>query len=259
MRLRIIRDQAHNALFNMQADRYLLEFAEKSGSLILRTYFWSAPAISLGCMQNADDLLDPAALRSAGAEWIHRPTGGRAVLHWNDLTYCCVFPTTAAAHFGRSIAETYSIIAGCLSSGLLLAGIDCGMHDSDAEYRATSRNLCLPCFLSPSRNELMVEGRKLVGSAQKRTSRAVLQHGSIPLDGSFRQLGEFLSASVEEKTSLRALLERKCICAHEVVPALEFEKLSDCIIRGFTKSLPLDAYEQGWENSELRQITGPDQ
>ena len=253
MHFRIIRDQAHEGLFNMQADRYLLSLAEQSDSFILRTYSWIAPTITLGCMQNAAELLDSIAMRSAGVESISRPTGGRAVLHWNDVTYSCAFPASGAL-MGRNIADTYAVISRCLAAGLLMAGIDCGMHSSDAEYHATHRNLRLPCFLSPNRSELMADDRKLVGSAQKRTSRAVLQHGSIPLDASFRRIADLLCASPEDKVALRILLEKNCVCACEIVPTLDRETLADCLIKGFIAMMPFDAGESEWSETELREI-----
>jgi lipoate-protein ligase A len=112
----------------------------------------------------------------------------------------------------------------------------------------------LPCFLSPNRGEIMAAGKKLVGSAQKRTAAAVLQHGSIPLDASFRRLPEFLSLSQEERTRQRMLLEIKCICVNEINPAVDYEKLSACLIKGFTEILKFSAFEKPWNEKELKEI-----
>jgi lipoate-protein ligase A len=204
-------------------------------------------------MQHTHKLLDKESLTKNGIEWILRPTGGRTVLHWNDLTYAFVFPADRR-ELGGTINESYSVISRCLLRGLEIAGIPCDSHDSAAEYASTSREIKLPCFLSPNRSEILAAGKKLVGSAQKRTPYGVLQHGSIPLDGSFRRLPDFLLLSQEERTRQRLLLEKKCICANEVNPAVDYEKLSACIIKGFTETLKFSAFEKPWDGKELEEI-----
>jgi lipoyl(octanoyl) transferase len=251
--LRIIQDEARPAVFNMAADRYLLDHAVENGTVSLRPYSWNPPAISLGCMENAGVILDKDALARSRVEWISRPTGGRAVLHWNDLTYSCVFPEKTET-FGDTISESYAVISRCLMAGLALAGIPCGSHDSTAEYAETKREIKLPCFLSPNRSEIMVQGKKLAGSAQKRTAGAVLQHGSIPLDGSFRRLPDFLAITPDERTRLRGLLDKKCICVNEINPEIDYEQLSACLIKGFTEVLNFSAFEKPWDDKELEEI-----
>jgi lipoate-protein ligase A len=247
-------DSARNAAFNMAADRFLLELASDRKTALLRLYSWDPPAISLGCMQRAGAILDKKTMNESGIEWVSRPTGGRAVLHWNDLTYAFAFPPDIDG-FGRTINQSYAVVSSCLRHGLALAGIVSETHDSSMEYSAAKRNMRLPCFLSPNRNEIMVQGKKLVGSAQKRTTYAVLQHGSIPLDGSFRRLPEFLSLSQEERTRQRLLLEKKCICVNEVNPTVDYEKLSACLIKSFTKVLSVPAVSKSWNEEELERIS----
>lgn len=237
----------------MAADRYLLDHAADKGTVSLRLYSWNPPAISLGCMENTGVILDKEALSRSGVEWISRPTGGRAVLHWNDITYSCAFPKTTEI-FGDTISKSYSVISRCLMAGLALAGISCESHASAAEYAAVKRETKLPCFLSPNRSEIMAAGKKLAGSAQKRTAAAVLQHGSIPLDGSFRRLPEFLAITPDERTRLRGLLDIKCICANEINPAVDFDTLAACLIKGFTETLSFSAFEKPWDEKELEEI-----
>ncbi len=251
--LRIIRDGEREADFNMAADRYLLDYAADNNQVILRTYSWLSPTITLGCMQRAESLLDPEAMKSIGVGWISRVTGGRAVLHWNDLTYSCAFPISIA-DMGRSIAESYAVISRCLSAGFRLAGIAVEQHDSSAEHAAVARNLRLPCFCSPNRNELLVQGRKLVGSAQKRTCRAVLQHGSIPLDENFRRLGEFMAATQEEKERLFSLLDQKCTWVGNIAPTVGRNFLAECIADGFAQTLGVEAVKKPWTEEEMRII-----
>jgi lipoyl(octanoyl) transferase len=252
--LRIIQDGTRPAAFNMAADRYLLAArAAERQTVYLRLYSWNPPAITLGRMQKPDALLDRKAMEKKHIEWVVRPTGGRAVLHWNDLTYAFVFPASANG-LGGTINESYAMISRCLLRGLESAGIPCGSYDSGTEYAATKREIKLPCFLSPNRSEIMAQGKKLVGSAQKRTPYGVLQHGSIPLDGSFRRLPEFLLLSQEERARQRLLLEKRCICVNEVNPAVDYEKLSACLIKGFAETLKSSVEEKPWGEKELEKI-----
>ena len=205
-------------------------------------------------MQEAGEILDLKSLETNGIEWISRPTGGRAVLHWNDLTYSCAF-SSAVEEMGTTIGESYSRIGACLMAGLRFAGIETTLHASSAEHRASCRNLRLPCFLAPNRNELMTgRGKKLIGSAQKRTSHGVLQHGTIPIDGSFRRLPDFMQLGDPERARLTELLRNRCACIAEIVPSCTRAQLTDCIIRGFRDTLPCVCREEPWNDTELLRI-----
>lgn len=250
-KLRIIIDGARSAAFNMAADLFLLGRAALENSVFVRFYSWERPSISLGCMQKAGELLDRINIEREGADVVTRPTGGRAVLHWNDITYSCVFPAKAPG-MGISINESYRVVGRCLMRGLSNAGIACESHDSSHEYNATRSQIKLPCFLSPNRNEIMVQGRKLVGSAQKRTHEAVLQHGSIPMDGSFCRLPDFLLLSEEEREKQKELLKKKCICIQEIDPGMNVEDLVSCLKKGFVETLHGEAVEQFWSETEIK-------
>lgn len=254
-RLRIIRDTARPAAFNMAADLFLLEQAALTGGVFLRIYQWSPPAVSLGCMQNEGHVLDLEKMKAAGIGWIKRPTGGRSILHWNDLTYSLAFPLSEPA-FGGTIAESYAVISRCLVAGLGRAGIRCETHDSLREYGASKHDMKLACFLSPNRGEIMVRGKKLVGSAQKRGADAVLQHGSIPMDNGFRRLPEFLNIPDSERLRQRELLDTKSICIAECDPAVDGPRLADSLARGFSETLSYDAGEQPWQDEETETIAG---
>lgn len=247
--LRVIVDSQCKAAFNMAADLYLLNRAVEDNAVFLRFYGWNPPATSLGCMQDPEKTLDMKALAARGIDWVQRPTGGRAILHWNDLTYAIAFPTTCAA-LGTTITQTYGIISRCLMAGLARTGIQCTSHDSASDYAATKRETKLPCFLSPNRNEIMVNGKKLVGSAQKRGGKAVLQHGSIPLDGNFRKLPEFCKIGSEERTLQEKMLLEKCTCIREIDPGIDAALLIDRLTGGFADTLGFKIQEYSWEEDE---------
>ncbi|MBD3316672.1 MAG: hypothetical protein GF344_12860 [Chitinivibrionales bacterium] len=237
----------------MAADLYLLDQASKRNCITLRLYRWRAPTITIGYMQKPTELLDLQALERHGAEWIRRPTGGRAVLHHQDVTYSCVF-SRKIRRMGTTLASTYRLISRGLMRGLEIAGIACEPHDSEIDSSRARREVTLPCFLAPNREEIMVAGRKLVGSAQKRQGKAVLQHGSIPLTCAFRQLPYYQKAENETRRELLALLQRKCTCVAELLPTFTESEIMSALKQGFAEILTFEAFEEPWSGEELRDI-----
>jgi lipoyl(octanoyl) transferase len=252
--IRIIIDQPRSAAFNMAADQYALQKCVSESMIYLRFYSWEVPTISIGYSEKAQDLLKLDLLRQKGLSWIRRPTGGRAVLHHEDLTYSCIFPRTAAEVMGSTVAQSYRIISKCLIKGLRDAGIDCDTHDSYDQFRELRREVKLPCFLAPNRDEIMVHGKKLAGSAQKRTESGVLQHGSIPLTPSYRHLPSYLNIQEQEQDRHYTLLCRKSTCIEEITAELGRLVLVQCLIGGFTTSLPCTSIVSEWTCSERSEI-----
>lgn len=235
--LKIIIDQPRTAASNMAADMELVnKCGAGEGYVFVRFYSWSPPAITLGYMQDPVPLLDIKAMERDSIEWIRRPTGGRAVLHKGDLTYSCVFPKSVHL-MGGTVRESYELISRCLIKGLRIAGINCDTQDSLGEFLESKRETKLPCFLAPNRDEIMYNGKKLVGSAQKRTARAVLQHGSIPITPQYRDLPDYLILSDETKSAQKRLLAMKSICIEEISPDLDFDTLRKSLTEGFRETL----------------------
>jgi len=252
-RFRIISDAPHDPQFNMAADLFLMRLSEHTGNAAFRLYDWDPPCITLGYMQKAEQVLLLDMLKKQNIGWIKRPTGGRAVFHIEDITYSFVFPTILA-ELGITVSQTYSIIGSCLMHGLQNAGIPCYSHDSSVELKKSKREIKLPCFLAPNRNEIMVAEKKLVGSAQKRTEKSVLQHGTIPLTPAYRALPDFLYVSEQECLRQKALLASKSICCREIDPMLSSIKIKKTLIESFSSCLPLQSFVQQWSNDELQEI-----
>ncbi|HHW14117.1 MAG TPA: lipoate--protein ligase family protein [Firmicutes bacterium] len=143
----------------------------------LRFYGWDPPALSLGYFQDREREVDLAGCAAQGFDCVRRPTGGRAVLHAEEVTYALVVPETHPG-FGGSISETYRAIGEGLAAGLRRLGVPAEMAPAE---RRGGWERSAACFDSPSFYELVVDGRKLVGSAQVRRFGAILQHGSILL------------------------------------------------------------------------------
>jgi lipoate-protein ligase A len=252
--LRTIIDTARNPAFNMAADLFLLNSCVNHKTIFVRFYQWSPASISIGLMQDASALLDFPAMNKNNVAWIRRPTGGRAVLHENDITYSCIFPVPIV-EMGKNIMETYRIISQCLMEGLKNIGIQCVSCDSTQSLTETKRELKLPCFLAPNRNEIMVEGKKLVGSAQKRGAEAILQHGSIPLTKAYRKLPDYLNLSDTRRNHQKKLLENKSMCLDDISQNLSTNKIIDALSKGFRTCLPFNAEEIPWSKEEINEIS----
>ena len=123
--------------------------------------------------------MDEAFCAEKGIDVVHRPTGGRAVLHDDELTYAVA--SNDSACFGDTIYANYKSVSEALCSGFNLLGVPAVLAPETRKASADHSEMDLPCFISPSRYELMVEGRKIVGSAQRRLRRGFLQHGSMPI------------------------------------------------------------------------------
>jgi len=246
---RFIIDELKSAGFNMAADLYLLDQCENSDIVTVRFYSWMRPSITLGYMQNASLELDLDAVKRAGVDWIKRPTGGRAVLHDGDITYSCIFPRSIS-EMGSGITQTYRLITECLLNGLDRASIKCDAHDSSSELKGLERTVKLPCFLAPNRDEIMVSGKKLVGSAQKRNANAVLQHGSIPITSNCFKLPEYLRINGEEKEKQIKLLREKSSFIHEWIPGAAFGAIIQHLMDGFSSILPFKCEVRGWSGQE---------
>jgi lipoate-protein ligase A len=252
--LRIIVDRSRPPAFNMAADLYLLKkCALNPRTVFVRFYTWEPPTISIGWMQNAATVLDMALLERDRVAWIRRPTGGRAVLHKGDVTYSVVFPKTVRT-MGTTVHQTYSVIAGCLANGLTRAGITASLHDTKLDTATARREGKLPCFLAPNREEIMVRSRKLIGSAQKRTAEAVLQHGSIPVDGAFRSLARYGNVSEKQRRVHEELLGTRCTCVEEAAPRCSRERLIRHLADGFAEVLGLPGRDEPWSDAEVQEI-----
>jgi lipoate-protein ligase A len=251
--VRYIPDQQMSASFNMAADNFLLQQCSDSETLFVRTYAWNRPSITIGMIQDPETVLDMAMIKRDEVEWIQRPTGGRPVLHYQDCTYSCVFSHKLRS-MGESVKETYAIISDCLKSALGTIGIVSFSHDSDHMFNELKRQQKLPCFLAPNRDEIMVDGKKLIGSAQRRTRDGVLQHGSIPISNAYLQLPCYLNIDESERGNQIELLKKKTIHLSAVNPDITFSQIAAGIIAGFSKILDCSIVNLPWSSFELATI-----
>ncbi|MBI4084227.1 MAG: lipoate--protein ligase family protein [Candidatus Lambdaproteobacteria bacterium] len=198
-------DGAAAGPWNMARDEHCLARAAETGRPALRLYAWERPTLSLGRTQRAERDLRPGACRREGVALVRRMTGGRAVLHGTDLTYAVTAPT-GPGPFGGGIMATYRTLAGVFVEFLHGLGLSPQVHAYTKRERAELASGI--CFATPSAFEMLVGGRKLVGSAQRLLPHAFLQHGSLPLAPQAELLARlFQGTTIEEARARQTDLE----------------------------------------------------
>ena len=199
----------------MARDQQLLEQAARTGRAFLRLYRFEPPCLSFGRNESAAAQYDRERITRLGMDVVRRPTGGGAVWHEHELTYAVAAPIAA---FG-SLRGAYHAIHERLAVALRALGVDARLAPDRLTARPPDRRSS--CFARAVGGEVLVAGRKLVGSAQVRKGRAFLQHGSILLDGSQEIVGVISrqSSVVSRETTLSAALGR-VVAWNEVADAI---------------------------------------
>lgn len=165
--------------FNMAMDELLLEW-HSQGEIppVLRFYGWEPAGISVGYFQKVNGKIDVKSAMNYGVELVRRQTGGRAVLHDQELTYS-VLVSEDHPSMPRSVKDAYMVISKGILEGFKELGIHAEFSIPEEKLQVTDSAVC---FEEPSWYELIVEGKKASGSAQTRKKGVILQHGSIPLE-----------------------------------------------------------------------------
>lgn len=162
---------------NMARDEHLFNLCHEKKQGFLRLYAWEKPTFSIGVSQRAQRALNIDFLRVNGCEYVRRISGGKAVLHHQEITYA-VASSEDLFFKDNDLLQSYMLISRVLVQAIRALGVDAVLSKGSAPELSRSSN---PCFSFPTPHEIEVAGRKIVGSAQKRDKLALLQHGSIPL------------------------------------------------------------------------------
>ncbi len=209
MRVRVLSHGPMRGKYNMAVDEAILD-AYRKGQVgpTLRFYRWKPACLSLGRFQDAEREVDFQRMRESGVDVVRRLTGGKSVLHDDELTYSIVI---SEALLKGSILETYKILSAALVKGLRALGIPAEL--SALEHGVTARDdrfKQAACFTAPSWYEITALGKKIVGSAQVRKDGIILQHGSIPLTMDYKKLTDCMKTrSDEHKRRVESMLSRK--------------------------------------------------
>jgi len=225
--------------WNMAVDEALLESVGRGASLpALRLYAWQPPCLSLGYAQPFSDV-DIPRLKERGWELVRRPTGGRAILHTDELTYSVIAPPDEPRLAG-TLLESYNHLAQALLAALRLLGLPVEMQERSAASQAGNTNPV--CFEVPSTYEITVGGKKLVGSAQARRKEGILQHGSLPLNGDLARITQALVFPDEAARARAAerLLARAATVESVLGRPVLWEEAAQAFIAAFGDTLDLD-------------------
>jgi lipoate-protein ligase A len=224
---------------NMALDESLLEsVAREPSRMILRLYGWTPFCLSLGYAQPVSDA-DREALEAQGWDLVRRPTGGRAILHGDEITYAVIGPERNPYMRG-GVLESYQHLSEGLVQALLHLGLKPTVEPDSARLNEEQRANPV-CFEVPSAYEITAGGKKLIGSAQTRRYGAVLQHGTIPLTGDITRVCEVLSFSseYERQQAKTKLSNRATTLRHVLGRAVRWEEAAEALSIGFQKALDL--------------------
>jgi lipoate-protein ligase A len=235
-----IESSPNLGVYNMALDEELLARAQAGEDRpVLRLYAWQPPAVSLGRFQKSGTAVNAEACKRLGFDIVRRITGGRAVLHDKELTYSIIARTDNPL-FPSTVLGTYKVIAAGLLAGLRNLGIPAEIVSRGGRHaeRVDTNAKDAACFSSPSWYEILVNGRKIAGSAQRRVSGAFLQHGSILIDYDPELEAEVIPGG----------------CAGDMVT---------CIKRELGREVPLDevkqAFKQGFQEALGIEFIDPEQ
>ena len=251
---RVIEDEPKDGESNMAIDRAVLTSCE-SGVIppTLRLYSWERPTLTVGYAQDFAKEIDVHRCRELGIQIVRRPTGGRALLHNHEVTYSFA-ASIPHPKFPSSLLGAYETIAEALLEGLKEIGVCGATLASGRKTDKGRRSFHSPsCLSSINHFEIEVQGAKLVGSAQRRTKGAFLQHGSILLDLD-RALLNSLFKYVTDDNRYRSMdiLNNKVITLSECLGKnVTRKEVFHALKNGFSRVLqgkwtsgPLNSFEQ---------------
>ncbi|GAB4538736.1 MAG: lipoate--protein ligase family protein [Anaerolineales bacterium] len=234
----------------MAVDESILEHIQRGQAKpTLRLYAWNPPCLSLGHAQSFKDV-DVERLQKNGWDVVRRLTGGRAILHTDELTYSVIGGADEPA-FAGGVLESYQRLAQALMFALHELGLPVEMQAGSAKPAA--QNLNPVCFEVPSTYEITVNGKKLIGSAQARKKEGVLQHGSLPLMGDLTRICEALVFEDESKreNAAQRLLARAATVESILGKKISWAQAADSFTRGFETQLNIRLERGELSASEL--------
>jgi len=246
MKWEFFNTKSNTGRYNMDYDMNLAETAELD-SAVLRFYKWKPYCISLGANQDCNTINIKKAYGS-NIDLAERPTGGRAILHSEELTYSVVYPLDN----GFTPKDLYREINLALKKGMIFFNSKLEKIELEGEqphfpsfYKNNKSDLC---FAVSAKNELKFEGKKLVGSAQRKMNNSVLQHGSILCGDFHKNIVDFLFLNDKETAQMREEIENTTTDLNSILNyEIDYELLGEAIKMGFEEH-----FENKYENSLMQ-------
>ena len=236
---RLILDPPAPGAWNMAVDEAILNAATQGDvPPTLRLYAWDPACLSLGYAQPISDV-DGKRLEEFGWDMVRRPTGGRAILHTDELTYSVCGPEHEPVLSG-DILSSYKRLSAAILAALEHIGV--GVQALPQEKNPVSKTPEPVCFEIPSNYEITANGKKLVGSAQARRQGGVLQHGTLPLYGDLARIVQVLRFPnpVSRAQAAERLLDRATTIQTALGRLVDWQLAADSFIRAFSETLKLE-------------------
>ncbi len=226
-----IDSESSSGEFNMELDIFLSKIC-KEEEAFLRLYRWDPHTISLGANQSIDEI-DLEKCKADNIGIVKRPTGGRAILHADELTYSLILPLS----FGLSAKDIYDKVSNTLSTALAnyhpkLSSVE--LENIQPNFKELLNNPSGSlCFASTAKSEVKYKGKKLIGSAQRRMSNVVLQHGSILCGTKHTSLPTYLSDKTNTKKLEKELFDKTIEIETIINQKIKYNSLSNVIKEQF--------------------------
>jgi lipoyl(octanoyl) transferase len=237
---RLIKTPPASGAWNMAVDEAILQ-AVGNGHVMptLRLYSWEPVCLSLGYAQSIGDV-DIQQLKFRNWDIVRRLTGGRAILHTDELTYAVVGPQDDP-HLTGGVLESYRRLSKALMAALLNLGLPVEALPQHQSPDINNRTQEPVCFEVPSNYEITSHGKKLVGSAQARKRDGVLQHGSLPLFGDLTRITQVLSFPSEHQRQIASdrLVQRATTIESVLQRIVSWEEAAESLIKAFKETLQL--------------------
>jgi lipoyl(octanoyl) transferase len=242
--------------YNMALDEALLDWhSEGKIPPTIRFYGWDPATLSIGYFQKVEKEINLEAVKEHGLGFVRRPTGGRGVLHEHELTYS-VIVSEDHPEMPKTVTEAYRVISEGILKGFQGLGLEAYFAvPKTAEEREGLKNpRSAVCFDAPSWYELVVEGRKVAGSAQTRQKGVILQHGSILLDldeDKLFSLFNYPSDRVKER--MQRAFKSKAVAMNEISSeTVTMDMAKEAFKKGFEEGLNihLEPYELSEEETQ---------
>ena len=247
----VISPAAHHGAMNMALDEAIL-FSVGKGLVLptLRLYSWETPCLSLGFAQSASDV-DMDRLSEFNWELVRRPTGGKAILHCDELTYAVIAPKDEPRVTG-SVLTSYLRISKGLLKALSILGAAAHAKENHGIQQNPKTNGPV-CFEVPSNYEITICGKKIIGSAQARRNDGVLQHGTLPLFGDLTRITRVLKFEdpISQANASKKLLEHATTLETTLGQIVTWESACDAFVNGFSNELNLTLVEQELTSQEI--------
>lgn len=239
-----INTGSKNPYYNMAMDEALLNFVSR-GEIdpVIRFYTWNPATLSIGYFQRLQKEIDIDKVKEKGYGLVRRQTGGRGVLHDKELTYSVIVPESHP-NMPSTVTEAYKIISQGLLEGFKNLGFETyfAIPRSKEERDKLKQPRSSVCFDAPSWYELVVEGRKIAGSAQTRQKGVILQHGSILQDIDIDDLFDmFIFKNERLKAKMKENFVQKAVAINDISNQhITLNEMENAFKSGFKKGLNID-------------------